>query len=300
MTKNAAAERICDGRVCVVTGAGRGIGRSHALGLAGHGARVVVNDVGGERDGSGADSLLANQIVEEIRSGGGEAMANTDDISTWDGAQRLVEGALEKYGRIDVVVNNAGIIRDRMLVNMSEEDWDAVIAVHLKGTFCVTRHVAQHWRNRAKEGEENDARIINTTSGSGLYGNVGQSNYAAAKAAIAAFTQVVAEELARYGVTANAIAPVALTRMTADLGIPEEITDLLDPGWITPVVVWLASPLSAEVTGQVFEASGQTLAVAEGWRRGPQAAPTTDPVVVGDLVPTLLAQARPRTTMADL
>src|SRR5581483_8868178 len=201
---------LCDGRVCVVTGAGRGIGREHALLLADHGASVVVNDLGSEVDGRGGDAGLAQLVVEEIITRGGVAVANTDDVSTWEGAERLVGQAIEVFGRLDVLVNNAGILRDRMLANMSEEEWDAVIRVHLKGTFAPSRFAAAHWRDRAKTGKANDARIINTTSVSGLYANPGQSNYGAAKAGIAAMTQIAAMELDRYGVTVNAIAPAAL------------------------------------------------------------------------------------------
>src|SRR5581483_2936031 len=215
-------QRLCEGRICVITGAGRGIGREYALMLAAHGAHVVVNDLGGDRTGSGTDTGPAQQVVDEITAAGGAAVANTDDISTWDGAKALVEQAVQVFGGLDVVVNNAGILRDRMLVNMSEEDWDSVIQVHLKGTFAVARHAGAYWRDRTKAGETNDARIINTTSVSGIYGNIGQANYGAAKAGIAGFTIIAARELGRYGVTVNAIAPGALTRMTEDLPLTDE------------------------------------------------------------------------------
>jgi NAD(P)-dependent dehydrogenase (short-subunit alcohol dehydrogenase family) len=208
---------ICDGRVAIVTGAGRGIGREHALMLAEQGAKVVVNDLGGAPDGTGADAGPAQQVVDEIKGMGGEAVANGDDVSDWDGAQRMVNQAVETFGRLDVLVNNAGILRDRMLVNMTEEEWDAVIQVHLKGTFAPSRHAAAYWREQSKAGKTVDARIINTSSPSGIYGNVGQTNYGAAKAGIAAFTIIAAQELARYGVTVNAIAPAALTRLTEPL-----------------------------------------------------------------------------------
>ncbi len=295
-----ASERVCEGRVCIVTGAGRGIGREYALLLAAHGARVVVNDLGGSIDGSGGDGGPAQQVVDEIAARGGEAVASADDISSWDGAERTVRGALATFGRLDVVVNNAGILRDRMLPNMSEEEWDAVIRVHLKGTFAMSRHASAHWRDRVKAGERNDARIINTSSVAGLYANVGQTNYGAAKAGIAAFTQIAAQELGRYGVTVNAIAPGALTRMTEALPLPESNRSRLDPRWVAPVCVWLASPLSADVTGQVIEASGLCLAVAEGWRRGPTSAPVADVREVESCIRKLLAQAQPRTTMADV
>jgi NAD(P)-dependent dehydrogenase (short-subunit alcohol dehydrogenase family) len=293
-------DRLCEGRVCIVTGAGRGIGREYALMLAGHGAKVVVNDLGGARDGTGADAGPAQTVVDEIVAAGGEAAANTDDISTFDGGRRIVEQAVETFGGLDVVVNNAGILRDRMLFSMTEEEWDAVIKVHLKGTFAPSRFAAEYWRNRAKAGETNDARLINTTSVSGIYANPGQTNYGAAKAGIAAFTQIAAQELGRYGVTVNAIAPGAVTRLTEDLGFPDEMADKMSPSWVAPVVTWLASPLSADVTGQVIESSGLVLAIAEGWHRGPSTTDIpSDPTEVDALVRKLLADARPRTTMAD-
>lgn len=288
---------LCQGRVCIVTGAGRGIGRHYALALAEHGALVVVNDLGGNRDGTGSDDSPAQAVVDEIIARGGAAVANTDDIATWEGAERLVGQAVASFGRLDVLVNNAGILRDRMLVNMTEEDWNAVIRVHLKGTFAPTRHAAAYWRARAKSGDINDARIINTTSASGLYGNPGQTNYGAAKAAIAGFTVIAARELARYGITVNAIAPGALTRMTDDLDLPEDRRAALDPRWIAPICVWLASPLSSGVTETVIESSGQQLAIVEGWHRGPSAAPPTDANEVETVIRKLLAAARPNATM---
>jgi NAD(P)-dependent dehydrogenase (short-subunit alcohol dehydrogenase family) len=287
------------GRVAVVTGAGRGIGREHALMLAAHGAKVMVNDVGGAVDGSGNDITPARQVIDEIRAAGGTAIANGDDISDWEGAQRLVKQALDEFGGLDVVVNNAGILRDRMLVNMTESEWDAVIKVHLKGTFAMSRWAAAYWRDRAKAGHTNDARIINTTSISGLYANPGQTNYGAAKAGIAAFTQIAAQELARYGVTVNAIAPGALTRMTEDL-IDEKSKASFAPRWVAPVCTWLASPLSAGVTGEVIEASGRVLAIAEGWRRGPKSAPIDDPAELDPVLRRLIAESSPRTTMGSV
>ena len=283
----------------MVTGAGRGIGREHALMLASEGAKVVVNDVGGSREGSGHSEGPAHDVVAEIEAMGGQAVANGDDISDWDGAGSVVKQAVDTFGGLDVVVNNAGILRDRMLVNMSEEEWDAVIKVHLKGTFCVSRFAAAYWRERSKAGETNDARIINTTSPSGIYGNAGQTNYGAAKAGIATFTIIAAMELERYGVTVNAIAPTALTRMTEDLGIAqsEEAKAMMDPRWIAPICTWLASPQSAGVTGRVFEASGAYLAVAEGWHRGPSAAAVGEPSEVDAVVRKLLADARPNADM---
>jgi NAD(P)-dependent dehydrogenase (short-subunit alcohol dehydrogenase family) len=290
---------LCQDRVCIVTGAGRGIGRHYALALAQHGAVVVVNDLGGNRDGTGADLGPAQAVVEEITALGGAAVANSEDISTWDGAERLVSQAIDAFGRLDVLVNNAGILRDRMLANMAEDEWDAVIKVHLKGTFAPSRHAAAYWRDRAKRGEPNDARIINTTSASGLYGNPGQTNYGAAKAAIAGFTIIAARELARYGVTVNAIAPGAFTRMTEDLSLPDDKKAALDPQWIAPVCVWLASPLSADVTERIIESSGQLLAISEGWHRGPSTEPPADPNGVDSVMRKLLGAARPNATMVN-
>jgi NAD(P)-dependent dehydrogenase (short-subunit alcohol dehydrogenase family) len=291
---------ICDGRVCIVTGAGRGIGREHALMLAEQGAKVVVNDLGGEMDGSGKSIGPAHDVVDEITAMGGEAVANGDDISSFDGAGQLVQQAIDHFGGLDVVINNAGILRDRMLVNMTEAEWDAVIAVHLKGTFGPSRHAAAYWRERAKEGKANDARIINTSSPSGIYGNAGQTNYGAAKAGIAAFTIIAAMELGRYGVTVNAIAPAAITRMTENLGMAqtdEETKEKLSPRWIAPIVVWLASPESATVTGRVFDVTGQALSVAESWHRGPTADPIDDPAKLGPVVLDLVSKARPNANM---
>jgi NAD(P)-dependent dehydrogenase (short-subunit alcohol dehydrogenase family) len=292
-------EKLCEGRVCVVTGAGRGIGREHARMLAEHGASVVVNDLGGSRDGRGVDAGPAEEVVAEIAAAGGRAVANVDDVSDWDGARRVVEQAVDVFGGLDVLVNNAGILRDRMLVNMTEEEWDGVIRVHLRGTFAPARHAAAYWRERAKQGQTNDARIINTTSISGLYANPGQTNYGAAKAGIAAFTQIAAQELARYGVTVNAVAPGALTRLTDDTRMSDEIRAHYDPRWVAPVVTWLASRDSRDVTGQVIESNGLVLAIAEGWHRGPTAAPPADASDVGAAVRKLLEGARPHTRMAE-
>jgi NAD(P)-dependent dehydrogenase (short-subunit alcohol dehydrogenase family) len=287
--------RLCEGRVVVVTGSGRGIGREHALSLARHGAHVVVNDVGASIDGSGGDLSPAQQVVQEIEAMGGRAVANSDDISTWAGAERLIATAVETFGDLHAVVNNAGILRDRMMANMSEEEWDAVIKVHLKGTFAPSRFAAAWWRDRSKAGHEVDGRIINTSSVSGIYGNVGQANYGAAKAGIAAFTVITSLELARYGVTVNAVAPVALTRMTENLAPApptDEERETQSPRWIAPIVTWLASAESRHVTGRVFEASGRVLAVAEGWHRGPVHEPVEDPTRLGPVVEELLAGAR--------
>ena len=292
---------ICEGRVCIVTGAGRGIGREHSLMLADEGAKVVVNDIGGEMDGSGRSTGPAQEVVDEILAMGGAAVVNGDDISDWEGAQRLVNQAVESFGRLDVLVNNAGILRDRMLTNMTEEEWDAVIKVHLKGTFAPSRWAAAYWRERSKSGEANDGRIINTSSPSGIYGNVGQTNYGAAKAGIASFTIIAAKELARYGVTVNAIAPAALTRMTENLGMgqaDEATKEKMSPRWIAPIVTWLASPESAGITGRVFDVSGQAMSVSEGWHRGPTAEPVDDPALLGPVVTKLVAEARPNATMS--
>jgi NAD(P)-dependent dehydrogenase (short-subunit alcohol dehydrogenase family) len=292
---------ICDGRVAIVTGAGRGIGREHSLLLAAQGAKVVVNDLGGSRDGEGNDAGPAQEVVDEIKALGGEAVANTDDISEFKGAEALVNTGIEAFGKVDVLVNNAGILRDRMLVNMTEAEWDAVIKVHLKGTFGPSHFAANHWRERSKAGEEVDARLINTTSPSGIYGNVGQTNYGAAKAGIASFTIIAAKELGRYGVTVNAIAPAALTRMTEDLGMgaaSDEIKEAMSPAHIAPIVCWLASPLSKSVTGRVFDVSGRMLSVSESWHRGPSIEnPDADPEVLGHAVLDLVAQARPNANM---
>ncbi|MDY7104686.1 MAG: SDR family oxidoreductase [Actinomycetota bacterium] len=297
---------ICDGRVVVITGAARGIGRAHALAFAAEGAKVVVNDLGAEVDGRGSSGGPAGEVVDDIRGMGSEAVANGDDVSDWDGAGRLIQTAIDTFGGIDVLVNNAGILRDRMLVNMTEDEWDAVIKVHLKGTFAPLRWAAAHWRERAKAGESNDARIINTSSGSGLYGNPGQLNYGAAKAGIAAMTNIAAKELGRYGVTVNAIAPAALTRMTENLGFGEAARDV-EPGTfdayapenISPLVVWLGSAESTGVTGQVFNVAGGRISVAEGWRRGPERDKEDrwEPAELGPVVSELLDQARPAETL---
>ena len=297
---------ICDGRVVVITGAGRGIGREHALEFASQGAKIVVNDLGAEVDGSGSSAGPAGEVVDEVRAMGGEAVANGDDVSDWDGAGRLIQTAIETFGTIDVLVNNAGILRDRMMVNMTIDEWDAVIRVHLRGTFAPTRHAIEYWRNRSKAGQTNDARVINTTSPSGIYGNVGQTNYGAAKAGIASMTIIAAMELGRYGVTVNAIAPAALTRMTENLGMgaasagkkPEEF-DALAPGNIAPLVVWLGSAESAAITGRVFNVQGGNISVAEGWVAGPGANKNDrwDPAELGGVVPDLVAKAAANANM---
>jgi NAD(P)-dependent dehydrogenase (short-subunit alcohol dehydrogenase family) len=289
---------ICEGRIVVVTGAGRGIGREHALGFAREGASVVVNDLGVARDGSGVSTRPAQEVVDEIRSLGGIAIANTDDIADWDGARRLVQSALDTFGRLDVLVNNAGFVRDRMLFTTSEEEWDAVIRVHLKGHFAASRHAAEYWRARSKAGDAVDARIVNTSSGAGLMGSIGQSAYSAAKGGIAALTLVEAAELARYGVTANAIAPAARTRMTEEvfgdrMQAPTVGFDVNEPANVSPLVVWLGSAESRDVTGRVFEVEGGQISVADGWQHGPglDKGARWDPAEIGRAVHELLAQA---------
>ena len=291
---------ICDGRVAIVTGAGRGLGRAHALELARQGARVVVNDLGAELDGSGRSSGPAGEVVEAIRALGGEAVPNGDDVADWEGGARLVETALDAFGRLDVVVNNAGFLRDRMFVSTSEEEWDAVIRVHLKGHFCTARHAGAHWRDRAKAGEQLDARIINTSSGAGLQGSMAQATYSAAKAGIAALTLVQAAELRRYGITANAIAPAARTRMTEKvftdmMATPDEGFDAMAPENVAPLVAWLASAEARAVTGQVFEVSGGKIGVADGWRTGPEVdkGARWDPAEIGAAVRAVLTRAVP-------
>jgi len=291
---------LCDGRVVVVTGAGRGIGREHALEFARQGAKVVVNDVGTTLGGEGHSVAPARQVVEEIRALGGVAVANDDDIAEWDGAQRLIDQAVDEFGALHVLVNNAGVLRDRMFTAVSEEEWDTVVRVHLKGHFCPARHASQYWRDQAKGGNPIDARIINTTSGAGLLGSVGQAAYSAAKAGIVGLTLVQAAELARHGVTANAIAPAARTRMTeqvfADLMAPpvEGEFDAMAPENVAPLVVWLGSAESRDVTGRVFEVGGGRISVADGWSHGPAIEETSrsDPAALGPAVRKLLDEAR--------
>ena len=297
----APSAELCDGRIVIVTGAGRGIGREEALELARHGARVVVNDVGVARDGSGGDATPAQEVVDEIKQLGAEAVANYDDVSDFDGAKRLVQTAIDTFGGLDVLVNNAGILRDRMLVNMTIDEWDAVIKVHLRGTFATSHHAANYWRDKSKAGEAVDARLINTSSSSGIYGNVGQTNYGAAKAGIASFSIIAAMELERYGVTVNAIAPAALTRMTEDLvrwsgdENDKPAWDPRDPGNIAPLVTWLGSTQSRGITGRVFNVKGGYVSVAEGWVAGPaeDKGARWEPEELGEVIPRLVADARP-------
>jgi len=292
---------ICDGKVVIVTGAGRGIGRGHAIEFARQGAKVVVNDLGGEVDGSGDDTTPAQDVVAEIEGMGGEAIVNGDDVSDWEGAQRLVNQAIEHFGELHVVVNNAGILRDRMLTNMTEAEWDAVIKVHLKGTFAPARWAAAYWRERFKADDPVEgAAIVNTSSTSGLYGNPGQTNYGAAKAGIAAFTIIAAGELGRYGVTVNAISPGARTRMTENLPfgqqeIEEGDFDFRHADNVAPTVVWLGSnePAAREVTGRVFLVNGGNVNCMEGWEAGPGASKDDrwDAAELSDVIPGLVADA---------
>lgn len=298
---------LCEGRVVIVTGAGRGIGREEALEFARQGAKVVVNDLGTTRDGEGADNAPAQTVVEEIRAFGGEAVSDNNDVSDWAGAGALIERALDTFGGMDVLVNNAGILRDKMLVNMSVEDWDEVIKVHLRGTFCAMRRAAEFWRSRTKRGGPNDARIINTTSGSGLFGNVGQTNYGAAKAGVAGLTIIAAKELSHYGVTVNAFSPGALTRMTEGLMPPASSDagdaefDPLDPAVIIAPVVWFGSTQSRHITGQVFEGANSRFSLLEGWHRGPTHSYNTkiEPVEFGHIMDKLFSGLRPCQSMYD-
>jgi NAD(P)-dependent dehydrogenase (short-subunit alcohol dehydrogenase family) len=292
--------RICAGRIAIVTGAGRGLGREHALELARQGARVVVNDLGTSGAGEGESSGPAAEVVSLIEEMGGEAVANTDDVADFAGAQRLVTQAVETFGGLDVLVNNAGFLRDRMLVNATEDEWDAVIRVHLKGHFAPLRHAAAYWRDEAKAGRTRQARIVNTSSGAGLQGSIGQGTYSAAKAGIAGLTLVAAAELGRYGVTVNALAPAARTRMTeaafaATMARPDSGFDAMDPANVSPVVAWLASEDSADVTGRVIEVEGGRICVEEGWRHGPgtDLGRRWEAGEVGPAVRDLLAKAAP-------
>jgi NAD(P)-dependent dehydrogenase (short-subunit alcohol dehydrogenase family) len=262
------------GRVAVITGAGRGIGREHALLFASEGAKVVVNDLGGNPDGTGADASPATQVVDEIVAAGGEAVANHDNVTDWDGAKRMIDAAVEAFGDLHVLVNNAGILRDRMLVNMSEDEWDAVVEVHLKGHFAPLRHAAGYWRDQTKAGNEAKRAVVNTSSTSGLFGNIGQTNYGAAKMGIGALTIIAAQELSRYGVRVNAIAPAALTRLTAPLATgsnplaPAEgqspADSPMDPGNISPFVAYLSTE-HCPINGRVFFVFGGQVQLFQPW-----------------------------------
>ncbi len=290
---------MCSGRVVVITGGGRGIGREYALEFARQGASVVVNDLGTGRDGSGDSTMSpASEVVAEIRAFGGAAVANGDDVSDMGGARNLIYQAVDEFGRLDVLVNNAGILRDRTIVNMSIDEWDDVIRVHLRGTFAPTHWAAQHWRDRSKSGGEVQGRLINTTSSSGLFANPGQANYGAAKAGIAAFTIIASRELERYGVTANAVYPTAVSRMTEDVfsragWVPDEGFNEFDPSNIAPVVVWLGSDRSSAVTGRVFGVRGGRIVVANGWEGGQtvDAARRWSPEELDQVIPDLVSAA---------
>ena len=292
---------ICDGRVVIVTGAARGLGRAHALAFAAEGAKVVVNDLGVELDGSGGGGGPAHEVVKEIQESGGEAFANGADVADWDQTKALLDETVERFGGIDVVLNNAGFVRDRMFATCGEDDWDATIRVHLKGHFCLARHAAEYWRNQSKAGQPVDGRILNTSSGAGLQGSIGQSAYAAAKAGIAALTLNQAAEMGRYGVTSNAIAPSARTRMTEEVfkdmmaEVGEGSFDAMAPENVSPLLVWLGSAESRDVTGQVFEVDGGRLSVCDGWRTGPEVdkGARWAPDEIGSVVYDLLKKAVP-------
>ncbi|MEC8202390.1 MAG: SDR family oxidoreductase [Pseudomonadota bacterium] len=292
---------LCEGRVAIVTGAARGVGRQHALQLANAGAKIVVNDLGAGVDGKGADESPAQRVVNEIKAAGGEAIVNGDDVSNFDGAKNMVDTAINTFGKLDILVNNAGILRDRMLVNMTEEEWDAVIQVHLKGTFAPSRHAASYWRAMSKQNDDGKpvmGRIINTSSTSGIYGNVGQTNYGAAKAGIAAFTIIAARELARIGVTVNAISPSAYTRMTDNLReYSEEDKQVRDPSWVSPTIVYLASEAAQDISGRVIQAGAGMVAVCEGWRRGAEIDQMDDPATLGPKIREMIAQCRKNSGM---
>ena len=286
---------ICDNRTVIITGAARGLGKSYALAFAAEGANVVVNDIGTSLGGEGRDTSAADAVVEEIKAAGGNAIANYEDVTDWDAGKRIVDAAVEAFGDLHVVVNNAGIVRDRMFVSATLDEWDATMHVHLRGHFCIARHAVDYWRARAKEGHEVDARIINTTSGAGLQGSIAQAAYSTAKGGIASLTLVQAAELGRYGITSNALAPSARTRMTEQAFAEKMATDgdafdVMHPDNIAPTVVWLGSSLSKDVTGCVFELEGGKIMLEDGWREGPAVdkGAKWDPADVGDAVSKLL------------
>jgi NAD(P)-dependent dehydrogenase (short-subunit alcohol dehydrogenase family) len=288
---------ICEGRTVIITGAARGLGRAYALGFAAEGANVVVNDIGTSLGGEGRDTSAADSVVEEIKAAGGEAIANYEDVTDWEAAKRIVDSALEAFGDLHVVVNNAGIVRDRMFVSATLEEWDATMHVHLRGHFCIARHAVNYWRAKQKDGGDPQARIINTTSGAGLQGSIAQAAYSTSKGGIASLTLVQAAELGRYGITANALAPSARTRMTeqafADkMATEDDAFDVMDPANIAPAVVWLGSEQSADVTGCVFELEGGKIMLEDGWREGPMTdlGARWEPANVGDAVSDLLAK----------
>ncbi len=283
-------------KVALITGAGRGIGREHALMMAEHGAKVVVNDLGGDMAGGGDDLTPAQEVVSQIEAMGAEAVVNGGNVARFDEAQAMVRQAIDTFGDINIVVNNAGILRDRMVFSMTEDDWDAVVGVHLKGTFGPSHHAAAYWREKVKAGETAYGRIINTASPSGIYGNIGQTNYGAAKAGIAAFSIIAAQELVKYGVTVNCLAPTAWSRLTAPLmggqDAPDEFKEKISPRWIAVLATWLASPEAAAVTGRCFDVRGNKLGIAEGWHLGPVATQPDDPTALGPVVAELMSKAR--------
>ena len=288
---------ICDGRTVIITGAAGGLGRSYALAFAAEGANVVVNDIGTSLGGDGRDTSAADRVVEEIRAAGGNAIANYEDVTDWDAGKRIVDAAVAAFGDLHVVVNNAGIVRDRMFVSATLDEWDATMHVHLRGHFCIARHAVDYWRAKAKEGRAPDARIINTTSGAGLQGSIAQSAYSTAKGGIAALTLTQAAELGRYGITANALAPSARTRMTEQAFADKMATagdsfDVMDPDNIAPAVVWLGSEESADVTGCVFELEGGKIMLEDGWREGPfiDKGARWEPADVGGAVEKLISE----------
>lgn len=293
---------ICNNRTVIITGAARGLGRAYALAFAAEGANVVVNDIGTSLGGEGRDTSAADEVVAAIIAAGGKALANYEDITDWDGAKRIVDAAVAAFGDLHVVVNNAGIVRDRMFVSATPEEWDATMHVHLRGHFCLSRHAVDYWRAKQKAGSDPDARIINTSSGAGLQGSIAQAAYSSAKGGIASLTLVQAAELGRYGITANALAPSARTRMTEG-AFAEKMAevdggfDVMDPANIAPTVVWLGSSQSAHVTGCVFELEGGKIMLEDGWREGPVVDQQArwEPSAVGSAVDQLLAsRAAPR------
>ena len=287
---------ICNNRTVIITGAARGLGRAYALAFAAEGANVVVNDIGTSLNGEGRDTSAADGVVAEIVAAGGKAIANYEDITDWDAAKRIVDAAVAAFGDLHVVVNNAGIVRDRMFVSATLEEWDATMHVHLRGHFCLSRHAVDYWRAKQKAGTNPDARIINTSSGAGLQGSIAQAAYSTAKGGIASLTLVQAAELGRYGITANALAPSARTRMTEQAFADKMATegqafDVMDPANIAPTVVWLGSAESADVTGCVFELEGGKIMLEDGWREGPvvDKGAKWEPAEVGAAVEQLLA-----------
>ena len=291
---------ICNDRTVIITGAARGLGRAYALAFAAEGANVVVNDIGASLDGEGRDTSAADAVVAEIVAAGGKAIANYEDITDWDAAKRIVDAAIAAFGDLHVVVNNAGIVRDRMFVSATPDEWDATMHVHLRGHFCLARHAVDYWRAKQKGGADPAARIINTTSGAGLQGSIAQAAYATAKGGIAALTLVQAAELGRYGITANALAPSARTRMTEQAFAEKMATggqdfDTMDPANIAPAVVWLGSAESGDVTGCVFELEGGKIMLEDGWREGPFVDQQVrwEPGEVGAAVDRLLAERTP-------